>query len=156
MLDKSKHTGAMLKILLIFLIGLAPVVSRSQGALKVIGYSHVGLQVKDIAVSAKFYGDLLGLPPVEVPDNLKAIRAWFKIGFEQQLHLLAGPAENRANDRNGTHYAFFVASIAQTEQYLQSQKYPYHRQVRFDGLVQIFVIDPDGYVLEFNELVPPK
>lgn len=146
----------MKNALLVFLMGAFPFFGWAQGPLKMVDYSHVGLQVKDIEVSRKFYGEFLGLTPIEVPDNLKAIRAWFKIGFETQLHLLAGPAQNRLNDRNGTHYAFFVESIDQTEQYLKTQNYPFHRQVRFDGVVQLFISDPDGYVLEFNELVKVK
>ena len=146
----------MKNVFIFLMICASPASSWAQGTLKMVDYSHVGLQVKDIEVSRKFYGEFLGLTPVEVPDNLKAIRAWFKVGFETQIHLLAGASQNRNNDRNGTHYAFFVESVLQTEQYLKTQNYPFHRQVRFDGLVQLFISDPDGYVLEFNELVKSK
>ena len=52
----------------------------SQTKAGITGHNHLGLQVADLQVSAKFYGDILGLERIEVPENLKAIGAWFKIG----------------------------------------------------------------------------
>ena len=39
------------------------------------GYNHVALAVKDISESAKFYREVVGLTPTEVPDNLKGALA---------------------------------------------------------------------------------
>jgi len=127
--------------------------AHAQTGLGVVKHNHVALQVKDFEASRKFYGEILGLQPIPVPDNLKAIRAWFKIGTDQQIHLLAGRTEPVVNDRNGSHFAVFVESIDKAEAFLKARNLPYHAQTRFDGVRQIYVPDPDGYLVELNEWV---
>lgn len=118
----------------------------------VTGYNHVALAVKDIEASARFYREIVGLEPIEVPDNLKTIRSWFKIAPGQELHLLAGRVDPVANnDRNGAHYSFSILDANPIENYLKAKGLPYHRQQRFDGASQIYITDPDGYVIELNE-----
>ncbi len=122
------------------------------GQIPINGYNHVALAVKDIEVSARFYRELVGLEQITVPDNLKAIRAWFKIAPGQELHLLAGRVDSVANnDRNGAHFALSITDANPIEAYLKTKNYPYHRQQRFDGAWQIYITDPDGYVIELNE-----
>ncbi|MCU0325022.1 MAG: VOC family protein [Spirosomaceae bacterium] len=120
----------------------------------IISYNHVGLAVKDLQASAKFYREILGLEPVQVPDNLVAIRRWFQITEGQQLHLLLGrrdPVSN--NDKNGAHFSLTIPanSADGVEAFLKEKKIEYIRQKRFDGAYQIYVTDPDGYVIELNE-----
>ena len=120
--------------------------------IQVTGYNHVALAVKNIEESARFYREVIGLEPVEVPEHLKAIRAWFKIAPGQELHLLAGrtfPVTN--NDPNLAHFSWTVADADPIEAYLKTQKLPYLRQQRFDGAWQIYIADPDGYYIELNE-----
>ncbi len=118
----------------------------------ITGYNHVALSVKDIESSAKFYREIVGLEAIEVPENLKAIRAWFKIAPGQELHLLAGRLDAVSNnDRNGAHFALSIQDANPIEQYLLKIGLPYHRQQRFDGAWQIYITDPDGYVIELNE-----
>lgn len=134
-------------IILLFFI----VVSIS-AQIPITGYNHVALAVKDIEASAKFYREVVGLEPIEVPDNMKAIRSWFVIAPGQELHLLAGrvdPVTN--NDRNGAHYSWTISDADPIETYLRNKKIAYHRQQRFDGAWQIYITDPDGYVIELNE-----
>ncbi len=131
---------------------LLTIVATTSAQIPISGYNHVALSVKDIEASAQFYRETVGLEPIEVPDNLKAIRSWFKIAPGQELHLLAGrkdPVSN--NDRNGAHYALTIEDADPVEQYLVKKGLPYHRQQRFDGASQIYITDPDGYVIELNE-----
>lgn len=116
------------------------------------GYNHVALSVKDIESSARFYREIMGLEPIEVPESLKAIRAWFKIASGQELHLLAGrvyPVTN--NDPNGAHFSLTIADADPVEAFLKQKGLPYLRQQRFDGAWQIYIADPDGYFIELNE-----
>lgn len=122
-----------------------------QDGLGIIRHNHLAIQVKDVPASAVFYRDVLGLKPIPVPDNLKLTRAWFDIGDGQQIHLLDGRTGAIAHDRNGSHYALFVENIDKSEQFLKSKNIAYHRQVRFDGVVQIYFPDPDGYLFELNQ-----
>ncbi|QJW88823.1 glyoxalase [Spirosoma taeanense] len=127
------------------------VVSFGQSSLGIMRHNHLGIHVKDIPTSAAFYRDVLGLKPIPVPENLKLTRAWFDIGDGQQIHLLDGRTEQITHDRNGTHYALFVEDINKSEAFLKAKNLPYHRQVRFDGVVQLYFSDPDGYLFELNE-----
>ncbi|GAB3888129.1 VOC family protein [Spirosoma agri] len=123
----------------------------AQDKLGIVRHNHLAIHVQDVAKSAVFYRDVMGLKPIPVPDNLKAIRAWFDLGDGQQIHLMDGRTAQIAHDKNGSHFALFVADIAKAEQYLKAQNIPMHRQVRFDGVVQIYFSDLDGYLFELNE-----
>lgn len=118
----------------------------------VTGYNHVALSVKDIEASARFYREIIGLEPVDVPEHLKAIRSWFRIAPGQELHLLAGrtfPVTN--NDPNAAHFSLTIPDADPVEAYLKNKGLPYLRQQRFDGAWQIYITDPDGYFIELNE-----
>jgi lactoylglutathione lyase len=122
--------------------------------IQILSYNHVGLAVKDLKVSAKFYREIIGLSAVNVPDNLVSIRRWFQIAPGQELHLLLGrenPVAN--NDKNGAHFSLSIPSNSADgiEAFLKENNIAYHRQMRFDGAFQIYVTDPDGYVIELNE-----
>ncbi len=128
--------------------------TQKPSAITILGYNHVGLYVKDLKASAKFYREIIGLKPVDVPDNMVAIRRWFQVAPDQQLHLLLGrnePVTN--NDKNGGHFSLTIpkASADVIEAFLKEKGLPYVRQKRFDGAYQIYVTDPDGYVIELNE-----
>ncbi len=127
----------------------------AQEKLGIVKHNHLALQVADLPASTKFYSEILGLEQLEVPDNLKAIRSWFKIGTDQQIHLLAGRTIPVNNDRNGSHFAVFVKSMDQAEAFLKGKGLSYHAQVRFDGVKQIYLPDPDGYLVELNEWKDP-
>lgn len=144
-----------MKKLLVFLLFITAVATpgavSGQDRLGVVRHNHLAIQVKDIPVSAAFYRDVLGLKSIPVPDNLKATRAWFDMGDGQMIHLLDGRTQPIAHDRNGSHYALFVEDIGKSEAFLKAKNINYHRQVRFDGVVQLYFPDPDGYLFELNE-----
>lgn len=135
--------------ILLFLVWAATAAS-GQEKLEVLRHNHLALHVRDIAKSATFYREVLGLTPIAVPPDLQAIRAWFQVGADQQIHLLAGRRKRVHHDRNGSHFALFVRSIEAAEAFLKARSLPYHRQVRFDGVVQLYFADPDGYLIELN------
>ena len=123
----------------------------AQNKLGVVGHNHLALHVKDMTISTAFFRDVMDLKPIPVPDNLKAIRAWFDLGNGQQIHLMAGRTEPIIHDRNASHIALFVSNIDQSETYLKAKNIPFHKQTRFDGAVQIYFADPDGYLWELNQ-----
>lgn len=141
----------MKKILFAILTFMAFCNISLSAQITITGYNHVALAVKDIAASAKFYREIIGLQPLEVPEDLKEIRAWFVIAPGQELHLLAGREADSHDDRNGRHYSLTIPNADPVEQYLKDKGLPYHRQKRFDGASQIYITDPDGYVIELNE-----
>ena len=133
--------------------GLSQEIKTTKG-ITILSYNHVGLAVKDLKASVAFYREIIGLSPLEVPDNMLAIRRWFSVAPGQELHLLLGrenPVAN--NDKNGAHFSLSIPtnSADGIEAFLKEKNVPYHRQKRFDGAYQIYVTDPDGYVIELNE-----
>jgi glyoxylase I family protein len=123
---------------------------------------HCGLIVADLERSRRFYGGALGLEEVERPHNFVFAGAWFQVG-DDQLHLLAerdttgsaggidpGPS---ASVGLATHIALEVddlgpalARLAEHGVELIGGPMP-----RGDGYDQVFVRDPDGYVIELFE-----
>ena len=147
------------KIFLLFVFislslkGLGQETKLTKG-ITILSYNHVGLAVKDLKTSVAFYREIIGLSPLDVPDNLLAIRRWFKIAPGQELHLLLGRENAVANnDKNLAHFSLSIPtnSADEIEAYLKEKNVAYHRQKRFDGAFQIYVTDPDGYVIELNE-----
>jgi catechol 2,3-dioxygenase-like lactoylglutathione lyase family enzyme len=111
----------------------------------------MALHMKDMAASTAFFRDVMASNQFPSRKNLKAIRSWFDVGNGQQIHLMAGRTEPIVHDKNASHFALFVEDIGKSETYLKSKNINYHRQVRFDGVVQIYFSDPDGYLWELNE-----
>ena len=151
----KKYSKKILFIIFMFLSfeGISQEVKITKG-ITILSYNHVGLAVKDLKISVVFYRDIIGLSPLDVPDNMLAIRRWFRVAPGQELHLLLGrenPVAN--NDKNGAHFSLSIPtnSADEIEAFLKEKNVPYHRQKRFDGAYQIYVTDPDGYVIELNE-----
>ena len=151
----KKYSKTVILITFIFLSfkGLSQEIKTTKG-ITILSYNHVGLAVKDLKTSVAFYRDIIGLAPLDVPDNMLAIRRWFRVAQGQELHLLLGrenPVAN--NDKNGAHFSLSIPtnSADGIEAFLKEKNVAYHRQKRFDGAYQIYVTDPDGYVIELNE-----
>ncbi len=126
--------------------------SLSVGQITITGYNHVALTVKDIEKSTIFYRDTVGLAVIPVPKHLQAIRSWFRIAEGQELHLLADRREAVTNnDPNHCHFSMTVTNADAVEVHLKALNVKYLRQQRFDGIWQIYITDPDGYSVEFNE-----
>lgn len=119
--------------------------------IEITGINHVALAVEDIRTSTVFYRDVIGLQPIPVPDDLKGIRSWFQIAPGQELHLLAGRKTAVFHDKNGSHFSLSIPNADPVETYLKANNISYHRQQRFDMAWQIYISDPDGYVIELNE-----
>ena len=151
----KKYSKKFLFFALILLTfkGLSQDIKTTKG-IAILSYNHVGLAVKDLKTSVAFYREIIGLSPLDVPDNLLAVRRWFRVAPGQELHLLLGrenPVAN--NDKNGAHFSLSIPtnSADGIEAFLKEKNVSYHRQKRFDGAYQIYVTDPDGYVIELNE-----
>ena len=117
--------------------------------MKIIHLNHTALQVKDVAVTIRFYEEVVGLKQISRP-AFGFPGAWFRIGVDQELHLIQGAPEHISSSSRGDHYAMMVDSITEAEALLKSNgvayKGPHHRP---DGAKQIFFEDPDGHVIEF-------
>lgn len=118
-----------------------------KGALSVLELNHVALYVRDLEASVLFYGGVLGLPPLARP-AFDFGGAWFALG-SQELHLIVD-TQNQGRERHSIHIAFLVKDAAACAEALRGRGLTDLRgpAPRPDGAVQVFLSDPDGYLLE--------
>jgi glyoxylase I family protein len=123
---------------------------------------HCGLIVADLERSRRFYGGALGLEEVARPQNFVFEGAWFQVG-DDQLHLLvetettgiAGAADPGPSGAMGlaTHIALETDDLDAARARLEEHGADLigGPMARGDGYEQIFLRDPDGYVIELFE-----
>jgi glyoxylase I family protein len=114
---------------------------------------HVAVRIADLARSRAFYEGLLGLPAAERP-QFGFPGAWYDAGGTQ-VHLLQNPQTNPTVsddiDPTAPHFAFEVTDLAGVRHELDARGIPY---LAF-GDEQLWVRDPDGYVVELREVGAP-
>ena len=115
--------------------------------------NHVAIHVGDVEKSCLFYRDVLRLEPVPRP-AFTFPGAWFRLGVNQELHLIGDRLEPVVSHHRGNHFALRVDDLEAWERHLDSagvERLP--RKRRPDGAWQVFVGDPDGHVIEL--FTPP-
>jgi catechol 2,3-dioxygenase-like lactoylglutathione lyase family enzyme len=143
------------------------------------GLHHVGITVKDLAASIRFYHDVLGLQFSNEPSP------WFEgeelsrgVGVPgaalRQVSLLSGdttielleykapPSETlrplMSNNRGASHVAFLVEDIEATKAELEAKGISFYSDVNVvdDGVLAgwrwVYFEDPDGYPLELVQV----
>ena len=123
---------------------------------------HCGLIVADLERSRRFYGGALALEEVPRPHNFVFEGAWFQVG-EDQIHLLvesdttsragAGDPGPSAAVGLATHVAIEVDELGPALDRLAEHGVELlgGPMPRGDGYDQVFMRDPDGYVIELFE-----
>ncbi|MEX0887090.1 MAG: VOC family protein [Phycisphaeraceae bacterium] len=112
--------------------------------------NHVAIHVDDLDRSVAFYRDVLGLTLMDRP-AFDFPGAWFRVGDDQELHLIARPPTDGDAGRspNERHYAFMVGDADATAEALERAGVEFRGpRARPDGAMQIFLRDPDGHVIE--------
>lgn len=116
--------------------------------------NHVALDVSDVAASERFFGDVLGLSALPRP-AFSFPGAWFRIGAEQELHLIGDRAED-GSSRTG-HFALLVSNLDAVATRLRAAGVEFRGpKARPDGARQIFTADPDGNVVELCDNLPGR
>ena len=120
--------------------------------MKIENLNHVALYVTDINQSCKFYRDVLNLEAMSRP-AFNFPGAWFRLGSDQELHLIAdrGTPFIRTNENN--HLALQVDDLDAWEHHLKGVANYRPRKQRPDGAWQVFLSDPDGHFIEL--FIPP-
>lgn len=110
--------------------------------------NHIALHVADVDRSVAFYREVMQLPALQRP-AFDFPGAWFRLGDDQELHLIGNRTASVNSHHRGTHVALMVDDLDQWEQQLDAhgaKRLP--RRVRPDGAQQTFVEDPDGHMIE--------
>ena len=117
--------------------------------LSIIGINHVALYVADVERSVQFYGEIVGLTPLARP-AFDFPGAWFRLGTEQELHLIGVRTEPVVSGSRSNHFALEVSDLDAWEAHFIATKTTFRPpKFRPDGVRQIFLQDPDGYWIEF-------
>jgi len=111
---------------------------------------HVSLNVSDTGRALGFYRDVLGMAELPRPD-FPFGGAWLDAGAGRQVHLIEADVPPDV----GQHVAFRVSSLDAviTELRAHGCEVGDARAVGDTGILQTFVLDPDGNRLEFTQ--PP-
>ena len=117
--------------------------------MQVLGLDHVALPVVDLNASCQFYSDVLSLESMPRP-NFDFPGAWYKLGTDQELHLLCrGAAVVGLTQSYDRHFALRVTCVHKAAEHLGSLEWPYRKpKQRPDGVWQLFLRDPDGHSIE--------
>jgi catechol 2,3-dioxygenase-like lactoylglutathione lyase family enzyme len=121
-------------------------------------FDHIALQVRNLAASAAFYGELLGLPEIENKTRQSTIR-WFGFDGWRSIHLITGPDKPPPQRPIAAHFCLSTPHFDATLQYLADRgvRYcsasgePMKFNHRGDGVRQAYFPDPDNYWVEVCE-----
>ena len=121
--------------------------------MKIRELNHVALHVTDVERSNSFYRSVLQLEPLPRP-AFSFPGAWFRLGANQELHLIGDRGNPVFSSNRGNHFALMVDDIDQWANHLQASGADFApKKKRPDGASQIFLRDPDGHVIEL--FTPP-
>ena len=119
---------------------------------------HIALVVRNLAASAAFYGELLGLKEIENKTGRSTIR-WFAFDGPRAIHLITGPDEPPPERPRSEHFCLSTPHFDATLKYLAGRgvRYvdvagePMTFNLRGDGVRQTYFQDPDNYWVEVCE-----
>ncbi len=120
--------------------------------MQVVELNHVALKVADLEASTDFYGQVLGLRPLDRP-AFSFPGAWFALGG-QELHLIGGEDHvAEPGQPRGNHFALRVDDVEAAAERLRGENVAFRGpNPRPDGALQVFLSDPDGHVIELCQL----
>jgi catechol 2,3-dioxygenase-like lactoylglutathione lyase family enzyme len=101
------------------------------------------------AAARAFYGQLLGLQEVPVPQSIQHLDlVWFRLG-NMELHLFA---EEPINDSSGRHYCFVVENLKEAWDRLVEAGYAPWDTIPIPGRPRFFCRDPFNNTIEFTTI----
>jgi catechol 2,3-dioxygenase-like lactoylglutathione lyase family enzyme len=110
--------------------------------------NHVAIHVADVERSVAFYRDVLGLAQIPRP-AFTFPGAWFRLGEDQELHIIGERTREVISHNRGNHFALMVDDFDAWERHLAARGVNLApRRLRPDGAWQLYVIDPDGHYVE--------
>jgi catechol 2,3-dioxygenase-like lactoylglutathione lyase family enzyme len=116
--------------------------------MKTTQLNHVAIHVADVERSCAFYERALQLQRIPRP-GFTFPGAWYRLGADQELHIIGERSQATVSHNRGNHYALMVDDMDAWEGYFRAEGIEYlPRRVRPDGAYQIYLVDPDGHYIE--------
>lgn len=110
--------------------------------------NHVAIHVADVERSCDFYARVLQLQRLPRP-AFDFPGAWFRLGQNQELHIIGQRQEPVISQSRGNHYALLIDDPEAWEKHLAAEQANFRPpRKRPDGATQIFLADPDGHTIE--------
>ena len=118
-------------------------------AIRVEGYNHVAIVVRDLEVCKWFYGDILGLKGARRP-ALNFPGQWYQVGQNTQLHLMVF---EEVIPNTMRHFALEVEDFPNALAHLEAHNIDIVEGPgkRPDGSDYLFCKDPDGNLVEITK-----
>ena len=121
--------------------------------MRIVELNHVAIHVSDVTRSCEFFERVLRLEKIPRP-AFDFPGAWFRLGTQQELHLIGRTNEPVEPRSRNNHFALMVDDIAEWETHLKKVGASFRGpKPRPDGAMQIFVADPDVHYIEL--FTPP-
>jgi lactoylglutathione lyase len=123
--------------------------------------NHIALYVRDLAASAAFYGEIIGLKEIENKTGQSTIR-WFGFDGDREIHLISAAEAPRPERPISEHFCLSTPHFDATLAYLKSRGVRFRNLMgepmtfnyRGDGVRQTYFQDPDNYWVEICEAHP--
>lgn len=120
-------------------------------------FNHLALSVKDLQKVTAFYKEVLLLEPIEEPFK-EGRHSWFSLGSGLSLHLVANAKETNEHPLSN-HFCVSISTLDDYIDHLNKMNVPYYnsrqkphvKQIRPDGVQQIYIKDPEGHWIEIND-----
>ena len=106
---------------------------------------HVSVLITDLARSRHFYRDILGLVEMAKPRTFDFVALWFRLGGDQQLHLLQKPIPDTVSPR---HFALKVDDAVAARAHFAAHGIATEETTVIPGCDRFFIRDPDGNRIE--------
>ncbi len=122
-------------------------------AIKLKGLDHYAIAIGNLERSLTFYHDILGLGILPRPD-FDFEGAWLDCGNGISIHLIVQEhVQIISSGSRSLHFAFGVEDIQTTKKILTTYGIQIIKDIkpRPDGILQMFVQDPDGYFVELTQ-----
>ena len=142
-------------IILLFILGCTEMSTNNENP--IFEGNHLAVMVNNLKVTGDFYSEILKIEEIDIKSTGLTHR-WFKLNDGFEVHLVKSietlPKKNRNN-----HLAIQTEDINAVVDYLQKEKIEFSDwsgninkvQERFDGVLQVYIEDPEGNWIEINQ-----
>ena len=121
--------------------------------------NHVGLRVRDLAVTREFYERLgfeflagpIGPEPVAIMEHPSGVNINFILNASPDSSLTNVLMDEPTKHTGYTHIALEISDAESVEHQLDAAGIDITEKVEFGGAYFFFVRDPDGNVIEFHK-----